>query len=136
VNPPFSPHDDLFRIATDMSPAGILAVAADGTILLANREIERLFGWRREDLVGQPVEVLVPMNLRQGHSSQRSAFFAAPRTRHMGAGRDLRGVRKDGTEFPVEVGLNPVGTEHGVVTLASVLDVSARQELERASRQS
>ena len=136
MNPPFSEHDDLFRIATDMSPAGILAVGADGTILLANREIERLFGWRREDLVGRPVEVLVPMNLRPGHSSQRATFFAAPRARHMGAGRDLRGVRKDGTEFPVEVGLNPVRTANGVVTLASVLDVSARQELERASRQS
>ena len=54
------PHDDLFQLATDMSPAGILAVAADGTILLANREIERLFGWRREDLIGRPIEVLLP----------------------------------------------------------------------------
>jgi hypothetical protein len=135
VTPPFSDHVDLFRIATDMSPAGILAVGADGTILLANREIERLFGWRREDLVGRPVEVLLPMNLRRGHSSLRSTFFADPRARHMGAGRDLRGVRKDGTEFPVEVGLNPVATPNGVVTLASVLDVSTRMELERASRQ-
>ncbi len=130
------PHDELFRIATDMSPAGILAVAADGTILLANREIERLFGWRREDLIGRPIEVLLPMSARHSHVALREGFFASARARHMGAGRDLRGVRKDGTEFPVEVGLNPVVTPKGLVTLASVLDVTARQELERASRQS
>lgn len=133
---PTSEHDDLFRIATDMSPAGILAMAADGTILLANREIERLFGWRREDLVGRPIEVLLPDRYRHSHVGQRGGFFAAPRVRHMGAGRDLRGLRKDGTEFPVEIGLNPVRTASGMVTLASVLDVSARQELERNSRQS
>ncbi len=119
-----------------MSPAGILAVSADGTILLANREIERLFGWRREDLVGRNVEVLLPDRYRHGHVGQRGGFFAAPRARHMGAGRDLRGLRLDGTEFPVEIGLNPVRTAFGMVTLASVLDVSARQERERNSRQS
>ena len=129
-------HDDLFRIATDMSPAGILAVAADGTILLANREIERLFGWRREDLVGRSIEVLLPAAARHGHVAHRDGYFAAPRARHMGAGRDLRGVRKDGAEFPVEVGLNPVRTSRGMVTLATVLDVTARQELERGQRQS
>ncbi|MEQ1834304.1 MAG: PAS domain-containing protein, partial [Candidatus Eisenbacteria bacterium] len=90
------PHDELFRIATDMSPAGILAVAADGTILLANREIERLFGWRREDLIGRPIEVLLPMSARHSHVALREGFFAAARARHMGAGRDLRGVRQDG----------------------------------------
>ena len=129
-------HDDLFELATDMSPAGILAVAADGTIVLANREIERLFGWRREELLGCPIEVLLPASARHSHVALRDGFFASARARHMGAGRDLRGVRKDGTEFPVEIGLNPVNTPKGLVTLASVLDVTARQELERASRQS
>ena len=131
-----SEHDDLFRLATDMSPAGILAVDSTGVILLANHEIERQFGWTREELLGQKIEVLLPMRYRGGHTTLRDGFFQTPDQRPMGSGRDLRGIRKDGTEFPVEIGLRPVRTSNGTVTLASVLDVTARLELEKASRQS
>ncbi len=136
MNPPISEHDELFRMATDMSPAGILAVDAQGVILLANQEIERLFGWTREELLGQRISVLLPSRYRHGHDALIQGFFAQPDQRPMGSGRDLRGVRKDGSEFPVEIGLRPVKTSRGVVTLASVLDVTARLEREKASRQS
>jgi PAS domain S-box-containing protein len=129
-------ENELLRIATDLSPTGILAVSAEGRILLANREIERLFGWSPEELVGQPIEVLLPHRFRGGHGAQRNGFFASPSVRDMGAGRDLRAMRRDGSEFPVEIGLKPAKTSHGVVTLASVLDVSARLERDRALRQS
>lgn len=134
-----TPHpadDELLRMATDMSPTGILAVGPDGTILLANQEIERLFGWPRTELVGQRIEVLLPMRMRGGHNALREGFARNPSQRSMGAGRDLRGVRRDGTEFPVEVGLRPVQMAQGMVTFATVLDVTARLELEKASRQS
>lgn len=134
-----TPHpadDELLRMATDMSPTGILAVGPDGTILLANQEIERLFGWPRAELVGQRIEVLLPMRMRGGHHALREGFARNPSQRSMGAGRDLRGVRRDGTEFPVEVGLRPVKMAQGMVTFATVLDVTARLELEKASRQS
>ncbi|MCE9601911.1 MAG: PAS domain S-box protein, partial [Gemmatimonadetes bacterium] len=123
-------------MAADMSPAGILAVDAQGVILLANQEIERLFGWTREELLGQPIEALLPSRYRHGHAGLIKSFFDTPHQRPLGAGRDLRGMRKDGTEFPVEIGLRPVKTSRGVVTLASVLDVTTRLEREKASRQS
>ncbi|MFM8559682.1 MAG: two-component system sensor histidine kinase NtrB, partial [bacterium] len=134
-----TPHpadDELLRMATDMSPTGILAVGPDGTILLANQEIERLFGWPRTELVGQRIEVLLPMRMRGGHQTLREGFARKPSQRSMGAGRDLRGVRRDGSESPVEVGLRPVQMAQGMVTFATVLDVTARLELEKASRQS
>jgi PAS domain S-box-containing protein len=106
-----------------------------GEIVLVNSETERLFGYRREELLGQPVEVLLPASSRESHSALRSAFFADPRTRRMGAGRDLRGQRKDGSEFPVEIGLNPVETESGTRVLSSIVDITERKRAEAAVAQ-
>ncbi|HEV2106368.1 MAG TPA: PAS domain S-box protein, partial [Candidatus Eisenbacteria bacterium] len=131
---PIPEGEDLLRLAVDLSPAGILAVDPSGRILLVNREIERQFGWSRDDLIGQPIEALLPMGARHSHVGLRGNFFANPTTRAMGAGRDLHGLRRDGTEFPVEIGLNPVRTASGMVTLASVVDITARQEAERLTR--
>jgi hypothetical protein len=127
---------ELFRLTVELSPSGMLAVDSTGAILLVNREIERLFGCAREELVGQSIEVLVPERFRHGHPGHRATFFADPHARPMGAGRELFGLRKDGSEFPVEIGLNPIGTEYGLLVFASVVDVSQRQQLEEQLRQS
>src|SRR5437762_5440535 len=124
---PDSSGVDLFRLAVDLSPSGMLAVDQAGTILLVNREIERLFGYRREELLGKPLELLVPDRFRAGHPGFRNQYFADPRSRPMGVGRDLFGLRKDGSEVPVEIGLNPVRMPGRIVVLASVVDISARK---------
>jgi PAS domain S-box-containing protein len=130
------PGADLFALAVDLCPAGMLATDAQGTILLVNREIERLFGYRREELLGQSIDILVPPRFRGVHPGFRARYMSDSKTRPMGAGRDLYGVRKDGSEAPVEIGLNPVDTEHGRVILASVVDISARRLVEDQLRQS
>jgi PAS domain S-box-containing protein len=113
----------------------MLAVGPDGRILLANREAERMFGLGPREMVGVPVDRLVPHARRSGHSAYREGFFAAPETRRMGSGRDLFALRRDGTEFPVEIGLNPVQLAGGTVVVATVVDISARREAERANRE-
>ncbi len=134
---PLLPFDDaLARIAFDLSPSGMLAVDAAGLIVAANREVVRLFGWTREELVGRPIETLVPERLRGNHPAHRTAFAADPGARPMGAGRELNAVRKDGTEFPVEIGLNPVSRGGHAVVLATVVDISARRALEENLRRS
>jgi PAS domain S-box-containing protein len=131
------PFDDaLARIAFDLSPSGMLAVDAGGVILAANREVERLFGWSREELVGRPIEALVPERLRGRHPVHRSSYVAEPQARPMGAGRELYAVRKDGAEVPVEIGLNPVREGDRMVVLATVVDISARRALEENQRRS
>ena len=130
--PPLDPA--LVRIAFDLSPSGMLAVDAAGTILAANREAERLFGWRQEELIGRPVETLVPPRGRAAHPGHREAFQRDANARPMGVGRELYGLRKDGAEFPVEIGLNPVHHEGRLVVLASVVDISARREQEENLR--
>ena len=93
------------RAAVESSPSGLLMIDADGSIVLVNREVERLFGYAREELLGRSVELLVPVAHRGAHPDFRARFLLSPRVRAMGAGRELHGVRKDGTEVPVEIGL-------------------------------
>jgi PAS domain S-box-containing protein len=126
----------LAGIAFELSPSGLLVVGEDGAILAANREIERLFGWPRGELIGRPVDTLVPDRWREAHSRHRHAFGGAPEVRAMGAGRDLYALRRDGTEFPVEIGLNPVRHGEGLLVLATVVDITSRHELERNLRRS
>jgi PAS domain S-box-containing protein len=125
-----------FRAAVESAPSGMVMIDHDGKIELVNRETERLFGYSREELLGKSIELLVPQRLREGHPGHRAAFFASPQTRAMGAGRDLYGVRKDGTEVPVEIGLNPIETDEGLFVLASVVDISARKRGEAELRRS
>lgn len=131
---PRKPNDDRFRVAVESSPNGMLMVDARGAIVLVNREIERLFGYSREELIGQSIERLVPDGVRERHPGFRTEFFTHPQTRSMGAGRDLYGRRKDGTEVPVEIGLNPIVTDEGTLVLASVVDISARKRAEARFR--
>jgi len=115
------------RQVIDTAPTGMLVVAPDGSIVLANAHIERLFGYAKEELLGQAVEVLLPERLRERHARHRAAYAAAPAARAMGAGLELVGRRKDGAEFPVEVGLSPVRLDQGLYLLASVIDVTERR---------
>jgi two-component system, sporulation sensor kinase E len=121
-----------FRLAVEALPNGMLMVDEDGTILLVNRQIEQLFGYERAELIGQPVEMLVPQRMRLHHADDRAEFFAHSESRAMGKGRDLYGVHKDGQEFPLEIGLNPIRTPDGVKVLASVVDISERKRAEQA----
>jgi two-component system sensor histidine kinase/response regulator len=128
--------DARFRLAVEAAPNGMVMVDPDGTIVLANSQVETLFGYSVAELLGQPVEVLVPRRLRAVHPGYRASFVAAPQTRAMGAGRDLFGRHKDGHEVPIEIGLNPIPTDRGTFVLASIIDITARkqgeQELQRA----
>jgi PAS domain S-box-containing protein len=126
--------DERFKLTVESSPSGMLMIDRGGRVVLVNREIERMFGYTREELIGQPVDVLVPQRYREAHPGHRAAFFADPQRRPMGASRDLHGVRKDGVEFPVEIGLNPIETSEGLFVLSSVVDISARRETERERR--
>src|SRR5207237_8302899 len=108
---------DLFRLATESSLSGVLLVNYQGNIILVNSQVEKLFDYHREELVGKPVEILVPERFASQHSAHRATFLATPTTRAMGAGRELFARRKDGSEFPVEIGLNPIQTPGGAVVL-------------------
>src|SRR6266513_73768 len=117
--------EEKFRLATEASPSGILLVNDQGRMVLVNSQIEKLFGYRREELVGKPVDILVPERFASQHPNHRAKFFAAPTARAMGAGREWFARRKDGSEFAVEIGLNPIQTSEGILVLAAVVDISA-----------
>lgn len=118
---------DLFRLATEASPSGIVVADDRGRIVLVNTHVEELFGYEREELVGKLVEILVPERFASQHPGDRAEFLAAPTARVMGVGRELFGRRKDGSEFPVEIGLSPIQTPEGMLVLAAVVDISARK---------
>ncbi len=103
-------NPELFRLAVEACPGGILAVSGTGVIVMVNREIERLFGYERDELLGQSVDILLPEKLRGRHAGLRTGFMKHPDARHMGARRDFNGRHKDGTEFAIEVGLSPIRT--------------------------
>jgi PAS domain S-box-containing protein len=127
--------EERFRQVVEAAPSAMVMIDAGGKIELVNVEAERLFGYERAELLAQPVEMLVPTRFRSAHPGLRTAFFAAPKARRMGAGRDLYGLRKDGSEFPVEIGLNPIETDDGSMVLAAIVDISARKRMEERFRQ-
>lgn len=118
------------RLVVEASPSGMIMVNEAGIVLLVNSQIERLFGYGREELLGQSVEILVPVEIREKHPGLRAGFFSDAKARAMGAGRDLFGQRKDGTQFPIEIGLNPVMTENEHFVLASIVDITERKRAE------
>src|SRR5450759_5002546 len=118
---------DRFRMLFDAAPNGAMALDAAGCIIQLNAQIEKMFGYSREELIGRPVEVLVPVRFRQGHVGLRRQFAAAPQMRLLGTNLDLFGARKDGSEFAVEVGLNSMATTKGNVVVATIVDISERK---------
>jgi PAS domain S-box-containing protein len=120
-----------FRVAVEAAPNAMAMVDEHGRILLVNTQTERLFGYSRDELIGGPVERLVPDRFHSTHPGYRIGFFEQPQARAMGAGRDLFGRRKDGTEFPVEIGLNPIQTDDGMRVLSSIVDITERKRAEQ-----
>lgn len=116
----------------EAAPDAMVIVGPDGRILFANGQAERQFGYPRDELVGQLVDVLVPARYRAAHPGHRAGFFDAPHARPMGAGVELHAVRKDGTEFPAEISLGPVATARGNVVTAAIRDVTERNRVAEA----
>ena len=125
-----------FQSVVEASPNGLIMVDRAGRIAMVNREAERLFGYSCDELLGESIEQLVPERAREPHAALRGAHDGRTVHRPLGAGRELSGRRKDGTEIPVEIGLSPVETAGGTFVLASVVDIAARHAMETALRQS
>jgi len=123
--------EEQFRLAVESAPNGMLVVDARGTIVLINRQLETMFGYARDELIGQPIERLVPESARAMHPRMLAGFFRDPKARPMGGGRDLYGRHKDGRPVAVEIGLNPFATPDGMYCLASIIDITARKRAEQ-----
>lgn len=124
-------HEEHFELALDAAPSAIIMVDSSGMIVLCNRLTEEVFGHTRDQLVGQSIEVLIPQRMQRDHSAYRAGYASKPRQRRMGHRSDLLGVRADGTEFPVEVALQPIQTEEDQFVITSVVDISERKASER-----
>jgi PAS domain S-box-containing protein len=124
--------DERFRRLVVNAPVAMVMVGADGIIRLVNDQTQRLFGYDSAELVGRPVEMLVPHQLRDLHAVHRRDYLAGPVIRSMGAGQDLYGQRRDGTQFPVEIGLAPLETDEGMLVSAVIHDITERKQAQQA----
>jgi len=129
------PSRHLEQTVIDSAPTAMVMIDANGRMVLVNTQTELLFGHTRERMLGQLVEMLVPERFRPRHPGLRQGFFVAPETRRMGAGRDLFGLRADGSEVPVEIGLNPIRTDDGLFVLSAIVDITERKRMEDTVRQ-
>ena len=130
LHDPSQPSERTLRMVVEAAPNAIVLVDANGRILLVNAETERLFGYTRQELLGQDAEILVPERYRQVHAGHRTQYAKDPVPRLMGAGRELFAQRKDGSEFLVEIGLNPIHSDHGPLMLSAIADISDRRTAE------
>jgi PAS domain S-box-containing protein len=127
--------EDRFARVVEASPTALVLVGSDGRIEMVNPQAERMFGYQRDELTAQRLEVLMPERFRRGHIALRGEFMTNMASRLMGAGRDLYGLRKDGTEFPLEIGLNPIDLDDQPMVLAGIIDITARRRIEYEKEQ-
>lgn len=123
--------EQLFRLIVQASPAGLLLVDGQGKIVLVSGRALEFFGYGEAELIGQPVSLLIPAAHHAAHAEQMARYMSHPQTRTMAAGRDLFARRRDGSNFPVDISLHPLTTEHGTYILANILDATARRRAER-----
>lgn len=126
--------EEMLRLAVEAAPNGMIMTNRDGKIVLVNAATEELFGYPREELIGQSIDILAPDSFRKHHPEMRAHYLSHPEARAMGHGRDLYGRHKSGREFPVEIGLNPIKTLQGIMVLASVIDITERKTQEEQLR--
>ena len=124
----------IFRALVDSAPDGIVVIDQEGRIVLVNQQTEKLFGYVRAELIGQPIEILVPESSRHKHVGHRTNYVQHAQLRPMGSGLELNGRRKDGREFPIEISLSPIGSEKGLLVSAAIRDVTARKKAEQKFR--
>tara|TARA_E500000318_G_scaffold42116_1_gene40306 strand:+ start:948 stop:2006 length:1059 start_codon:yes stop_codon:yes gene_type:complete len=129
-NIPADSADQRFERVVEYAPNAMILISADGLMEMVNAQTEIIFGYARAELLGQPIEMLVPERFRPGHPKLRGSYANNPNPRPMGAGRDLYALRKDGSEFPVEIGLNPITSGDRHQTLAAISDISERKHRE------
>jgi PAS domain S-box-containing protein len=130
----FQQLDTLIGNLPELLPDPLIVVNPQGLLVLANQQTATVFGYSREELLGAPVELLIPSRFRRDHVAKREGYFQDPRTRPMGAGLRLFGIRKDGSEFPVEISLSPFPTPEGLVVISTIRDISERVRLEKRYR--
>lgn len=123
--------EDKFRALLEAAPDAMVIVDAFGKIVLINRQTERLFGYAREELLGQSVENLMPDRFRGAHSAHRDEFSQAARLRMMGSGMDLLGLRRDGTEFPVKISLSPFRSKDGILVFSAIRDTTLQKKAQK-----
>jgi PAS domain S-box-containing protein len=122
--------DEVYKKLLDAAPDAVIVVEENGRIVLVNVQTERLFGYHRDELVGEEMEILIPERFHGSHTGHRSRFFAAPKVRPMGSGLDLFGRKRDGSEFPIEISLSPLPTDEGLLISASIRDITDRKQSE------